>query len=211
MIERVRLSASRFNDAVKRAKIVPEFAAVAADPLEAVRAALPLTPDLLAWYETGAPRNLHIPWNGSTLLLYDPLDLPDAQSGYRWEAWEAGAPRNPFAYWDPNWLVIGDIGADPIIAHTEQPDTPISMALHGAGNWTPQPVAPSLATLLDLLTIWLERIIIPHDIGKGGRLFWEAILTSDLEMRPEIVQELKAAWSDVVDESCVKNFLDFVC
>jgi hypothetical protein len=52
--------------------------------------------------------------------------------------------------WRASWIVIGideDLG-DPFFVDLAGPDMPVFTAMHGAGSWDPQPVAPSLRTLL---------------------------------------------------------------
>ena len=52
--------------------------------------------------------------------------------------------------WRASWLVIGleeDLG-DPLIVDLADPNAPVYTAVHGAGSWDPQPVAPSLRKLL---------------------------------------------------------------
>jgi hypothetical protein len=52
--------------------------------------------------------------------------------------------------WRASWIVIGieeDL-AGPFFVDLAEPDMPVFTAMHGAGRWDPQPVAPSLQKLL---------------------------------------------------------------
>lgn len=109
-----------------------------------------------------APCGALIPWYGNDLYLRDPLALVAGQEGYRWRGRERGA-LDPG--WDARWLVIGDHGGDPVIAHTDAPGTPISLAAHGTGSWALYRVAPSLAAYLAAVAIWIEVGL----IAFGGR------------------------------------------
>src|SRR5262245_37922377 len=93
--------------------------------LKSVSQTLPLSPELITWYELAAPVSVYIPWTGNDLTLYSPAELVENQEGYRWFA----GTRNPLDDWQEHWLVVGDVGADPFIAHTDKPGTPVSVAL----------------------------------------------------------------------------------
>jgi len=53
--------------------------------------------------------------------------------------------------WRPEWYVIGfdvDLG-DPVFVDLSEPQFPVFTAAHGAGRWTPEPLAPSLNAFFD--------------------------------------------------------------
>jgi hypothetical protein len=109
--------------------------------------------ELLTWYRTAAPRKVVIPWYFGDLEFFAPSDLLDAQVGYRWIG-RRGGPRD--VQWNENWVVIGDVWADPIIANVAEPQTPISMDFHGTGKWNPKTVSSSLGEFLIIVSLWVE-------------------------------------------------------
>ncbi len=121
--------------AIHQAHIKGQFNSLGREQLKAIQAKMPLSKELIELYQIAAAQDLYIPWSANYLVLYDPLRLEQCQIGYRWS--------EPFGKmeegWNQAWLVIGDQGGDPIIAHTDQVGTPISMAIHGTGEWNPSP------------------------------------------------------------------------
>ena len=190
-------SFERFRQAVEKAGIEGQFSTIESKQLEQVTGSLFLSPELLDWYLTAAPINLYIPWHGDELLLYSPLELTTCQEGYRWETGHMGKLH---PYWNANWVVIGDIGADPIIAHTDKEGTSISIAIHGIGKWEPQVVALSLPTFLDVLSAWVQI---------AGRYRGE-ISGEDGALLPSVISELRTALSTLLTQEHADNFLSFI-
>ncbi len=182
--------------AARIAKITGGWGAFSEEALDLIRNDLPLSSDIVEWYTVAAPIELGIPWSVSEMVLYSPENLVVSQEGYRWEVGKRGEID---LYWNENWITIGDINADPIIAHVDITNTPISFALHGVGSWTPQRVAPNLAVFLDVLSAWL-------------RVFTEyrgEIVGLDDALRPDFTTDLRDELNRVLSPQHVNNFLNF--
>lgn len=113
--------------------------------------------ELAEWYERGAPIDVRLEWFPEELVLYDPRHLEERQIGYAHDD-----DALPIPGWLPQWLVIGDLRADPIIAITDEQGTPIAIAPHGAGRWELTRLAPSLSLYLRALTTLLRVTRIEH-------------------------------------------------
>lgn len=120
-------------------------------------------PDLPAaieeWFVVGAGRGDDTEALSDGAIL-DDLGVRDRESarlaliGYRWVyhdgTWLDAAERGE---WNPNWIVLDSINADPIIADISSPEVPVLEARHGEGHWDPQPFADSLAEFIAELEI----------------------------------------------------------
>ena len=112
---------------------------------------LPLTDDLRVWYSVGVPEG-SIPWFAEDLILFSADSLVPNQGGYRFH----GITEARLDSWPGEWLVIGEVSGDPLIAHLNRADTPISTAVHGTGKWEPMLLAPNLAAFLHVLALRIE-------------------------------------------------------
>ena len=181
----------KFKQTVERYFPQAQFAAYSLDQLRPIREALALSPDLMEWYQVAAPLDFHVMGLGSSLYLANPLNLTRKQGSYRWE-WEH--PEKLDTEWNPHWVVIADIGDDPIIAHVDQPGTPISFAFHGMGTWTPYKVAPDLAKYLELVCQWLDLCVGKYD-GT-----WN-MLDDDCVLLPKAEQDITTMLATVLDNT----------
>ncbi|WP_199770834.1 hypothetical protein [Achromobacter sp. AONIH1] len=94
-------------------------------------------------YEHVGPVGVTIP---GTALGFVPLaKLWVRQAGYRWD----GNSGERLTDWPEDWLVIADQHADPLIL--EMSTGRVLYALHGAGRWDAQWLAPDLRTLAAVL------------------------------------------------------------
>ena len=94
-------------------------------------------------YEHVGPVGVTIP---GTALGFAPLaKLWVRQAGYRWD----GNSGERLTDWPEDWLVIADQHADPLIL--EMSTGRVLYALHGAGRWDAQWLAPDLRTLAAVL------------------------------------------------------------
>lgn len=174
-----------------------EFGSLDDKTLELIKLSLPISPEMIAWYEAAAPIDVDVPWTGNPLFLCNPTQLVGYQGGYRWQL---NHPENlaPESEWDKNWVVIGGIGHAAVIAHTDKPNTMISMALHGTITWNPQMVASSLAAFLEMLSIWVRGV------GTYDRFeLWDNF--------ENIWADVAPALSDILDSEQIKTlklFLD---
>lgn len=108
---------------------------------------------LRGFYEIGNPIEVEMPWLIEWLSLFSREDLDELQEGYRFSV---GEPDQLTPDWQPQWLVIGECSGDPIIADTNRPETPILMAVHGVGSWSPKQISPSFSAFLEFLVNWLR-------------------------------------------------------
>ncbi len=192
----VQSASDALRGAVHRADldVAARFAAIPAEALVAVTQHLPLSAELLAWYALAAPRDAAIPRDPEELILYDPQTLVARQEGYRWAV---GRRDTIDPAWDARWLVIGDYGSDPVIAHTDRAGTPIAMAAHGRGAWAPFLVAPSLATYLQAVAVWVAvRAIDFRDAIYGADDVIKPAYRSALDERlaPVLADEYRRNW-----------------
>lgn len=109
---------------------------------------VPRSAELLAFWDLVLP--IAVPFVPDELVLYPPQEVLEKQQGYL-------GPD-----WPPAWVVIGDIGADPVIADTSRRGTPVQLALPGIGEWRPADVAPDPAAFLRAVAAWL-RVLHHHD------------------------------------------------
>ncbi|MCQ3930660.1 MAG: hypothetical protein DPW16_09375 [Chloroflexi bacterium] len=159
-----------------------------------IKLSLPISPEMIAWYEAAAPVDVEVPWTGNPLTLYNPTQLVKCQGGYRWQL---NHPENLFPEWDKNWIVIGGLGHAAVIAHTDAPDTMISMALHGTITWNPQMVASSLAVFLEMLSIWVRGVGTYDRFELGEKL-------------EDIWAGVAPALSEILDTEQIKTFRLFL-
>jgi hypothetical protein len=169
-----------------------------------------LSKELVKWYTTAAPIDLYIPKPGNDLELYDPMYLRQNHNGYRWvpdpntvEFTDLTKYNTEDILWDINWIMIGDIGGDPVIAHTDQPGTPISLAEHGIGIWSPRPISATLSDFLDILSFYLQFVF--HEMN-GIDDFFDA----DLNILPEVHMNLRNKLSQFNNEKYVDNIIWFL-
>ena len=81
------------------------------------------------------------------IKLFGTAEIDEAQIGYSVARdGKSLCSRDPGA-WRPNWTVIGyETGCgDPLFIDTDDPALPVLTAIHGEGDWDPQPVATSIA------------------------------------------------------------------
>jgi len=190
----VQSGSDALRDAIHRADADARFAAIPAEALGTVTPHVPLSADLLAWYAIAAPLDTAIPLYPEELILYDPRTLVARQEGYRWTV---GRRDTIDAAWGERWLVIGDYGSDPVIAHTDRAGTPIALAAHGRGRWVPFLIAPSLATYLQALAVWVEvRAIDFRDAiyGDDDGIKPEYRTALDARLAPVLMDEYRRAW-----------------
>jgi hypothetical protein len=138
------------------------------------------------------PDGTEIGWRAAPnpLHLYDPAQLAERSAGYFGESWSS------------DWLVIGDVGGDPVIADTALPGTPISLAMHGAGIWRPMTVAPTPASFLAAVAAWL-RVLLAYD---GEHLDAK----NDFCVKPGFYQALTEHLRAVLPDDCVRALIEYL-
>ena len=192
----IRQSVNLFRTQVSIYDPQSEFQVTSNDGIELILSQIPLSVDLIDWYKIAAPSRVILRCTADELVFYNPAVLVPAQTGYRWDL-----NRNSLDSWDKTWTVIGNIGDDPVIAHTDKLGTPISMAVHGIGYWEPKPVSEGLATFLESLSIWFDVIN-----GFGG--ISKSIENFDLS--DAVKHSLRKRLSVVLNSDYVENLLDFL-
>ncbi|MDC1142162.1 hypothetical protein OAU50_03655 [Planctomycetota bacterium] len=106
------------------------------------------------------PLGLYLPGPVEELGLYSFANLVDSQVGYRHGV---GTPDIVDEDWNPNWIVIGDISADPIILDSASETAAVYVAMHGQGTWDPIELVAEFADFVLLLAKWVELLAaIPH-------------------------------------------------
>jgi len=193
----IQSGSAALRDAVLHADTGARFAAIEAATLAGVAQRLPLSVDLRAWYATAAPLDVALPFFPEGPILYDPRELLARQEGYRWRA---GQRETIADAWDAAWLVVGDYGSDPIIARTDLAGTPIAMAAHGQGQWSPFLVAPSLAAYLHALAVW---------VGVRVLDFGDAIFSDDDVLRPDYLAALDERLTPMLADEYRRHWLLF--
>jgi hypothetical protein len=186
---------------VYRAKAVlpdAKFAAYTQEQINQIVHVLPLSHDLITWHTSNAPVQLEVPLTGNDFLLYAPEKLISYQYGYRWNG--LTDTREPLEAWSAEWVVIGDVSVDPIIAHTDKAGTPISGALHGAGEWKPRLIAPNLVTFIQCVTVLVDTV---------ERFSKEERFTDDLSLRPEVITFIRSHLEPLLSADLIDNFIWF--
>lgn len=91
----------------------------------------------------------------SGLALFEINQLEDEQIGYSIDPQGVDLTGNSDGDWKKEWIVIGydTLLGDPIFIDTQTDEYPVFTAMHGAGDWNPTPVSPSLSTFLKTLEI----------------------------------------------------------
>ena len=148
-------AAVRLQENCKLIKAAARFSSVSESQIKSYVGNLPLSSEIIEWFAIAAPIASELDWTANELVLFSPNSLARNQVGYRWIG-EINGMRDE--KWLESWVVIGAIGGDPVIAHMDSPETPISMAFSGMGDWTPLLVAASLASFLSFLSEWCKLI-----------------------------------------------------
>jgi hypothetical protein len=106
-----------------------------------------------------------IPLDG--LEVTDGLSALSAMNGYRFILDQKNSLVDALRWtdqvdrgeWQPHWIVIESIEADPIIADVRFPQVPVLSDYHGSGRWDPSPMFDSLADFIATLRIEPRRNI----------------------------------------------------
>ena len=177
-----------------------------------LRQKLAISPELVTWYSHAAPLDFKIDWSVEWLNLSSPDNLMDYQLGYRYKVLKDGKTAES-ERWNPNWVVIGDRSSDPIIADVMKEETPISMAVHGVGYWSPDIIAPNLAAFLDTLTVWLE-LTNTKFLGKIYNDDYNDDYDDDYDDDCTFNEELRdALWDNlrkIMEDEYITNFMKYV-
>jgi hypothetical protein len=111
---------------------------------------LELPRDFIVAYASGSPAaNSSVPWAVEQLFIFSVADIAAAQDGYRW----SGPERRQLPGWSGNWVVVAAVFADPFFVDTSQSGFPVYFVRHGAGEWQPHRVAPTVAAFIAALGV----------------------------------------------------------
>ena len=103
----------------------------AATELQA-RYARPLPPDLAQYLDTVAPtQDVYFDTVGNPLTIYGLPRLGPHQDGYSWNP----VTKEAIADWNPDFFLLGDEGADPVLLDLGRPELGVQQLWHGAGSW----------------------------------------------------------------------------
>lgn len=151
---------------------------------------IPLTPELIEFWSSSTPVDVEVPFPPESLHLFNPPAVASEQIGYDGETW------------DRSWVVIGNVAGDPVIADTTRLGTPVMLALHGIGSWSPKTVAPDPAGFLQAIAAWLRVL---------GRFDGESLDEhNDFEVKPGFNDELRRELSGVLGQDHFQALLEYV-
>ncbi len=157
---------------------------------EDVGPTIPLTEELVEFWSTATPVDVEVPFPPESLHLFNPPAVASGQVGYDGDTW------------NPSWVVIGDAGGDPVIADTTRIGTPVMLAVHGMGSWTPTTVAPTPVAFLRAIAAWLQVL---------GRFDGERLDESnDFDVKPGFDDELTRELSIVLGHEHVQALLGYI-
>jgi hypothetical protein len=152
-------------DALQRAGIVAEFGPYPGMDIEVAARDVPVSAEMRAFYGTTGPLcQLDIPAPLGAITFVPGRDLVAHQYGYRWDARDG----QRLDAWPAAWVVLADHAGDPFIADTAIPGTPVGIAIHGVGQWTPYWVAPTLADFIALLACFVQAYVVEYH-HRGNR------------------------------------------
>ena len=157
---------------------------------ERVGPSVELNSDLRTVWTIAAPVSVALPFSPERLTLYRPDDLAARQIGYR------------SGDWNPAWIVIGDSSADPVIADTSRPNTPILLAIHGTGAWRPSMVSPDPCTFMEAVAGWLDVL----HLFDGSSLD----AARDFQVKPGFYEALAETLSQTLPTDCVEAFVQYL-
>ncbi|WP_019946821.1 SMI1/KNR4 family protein [Hymenobacter aerophilus] len=92
----------------------------------------PLPPDLVDYLNRVAPaEDVYFDTVGNPLELYGLPRLGAHQDGYSWNS----VAQQPIPDWNPDFFLLGDEGADPVLLDLGHSEAGIQRLRHGAGDW----------------------------------------------------------------------------
>jgi hypothetical protein len=127
------------------------------------------SPELKTWLAL-QPLPVTLPWYGEGMYLASSATITQAQIGYGILA--DGRPSNG---WPKDWIVIGTVSSDPVIANSAVEGTPVYYSVHGTGKLQAEPLAPTLRSFAESLAVWLSAI------GDSGMVVDDGVLLAPVE------------------------------
>jgi hypothetical protein len=190
--------AKKLERSCKKIRHEAQFSKYTQEELLSAIGDLTLSEELYQWYEISSPNDVNIRWTTNELILFNPLTLRDNQLGYRWNS----ISMERVSEWQESWLTIASIGGDPVIAHVDQKDTPISMDYHGMGIWKPLLVSDNLVNFLDFLSEWCDLINEYNGI--------HTMFDDDSMLLPDVLRKLETITKKTVGDTLYKNLMKFL-
>lgn len=171
-----------------------------------ISAELPLTGALAEWYSYLSPiSDLTIQQLGNPCVVYASESLLEHQLGYRWQALPTGQRGPILKDWPASWVVVADIGADPIMVDTQIAECPVLMSMHGMGEWNPHLLAPSLAIYLEALSRWIESCLLRTGAATVNQMAASNLVWGeDGDYLPEIRTRLETALAPLLPPECLR-------
>lgn len=159
----------------------------ASDVRSRVGPSIPLSPELIEFWAEATPVQVSVPFGPDQLDLLPPEAVAKGHAGYLGESWHA------------EWVLVGSIAGDPVIADVGRSGTPIMLVIHGTGSWRPATVAPSPRAFLAAVGAWL-RVLYLFD---GERIDEDR----DFEVKPgfddALREELRGLLADEFAEALI--------
>jgi hypothetical protein len=163
------------------------------DTTEATRD-MRLPMDFIAAYAPGGPApNSSIPWVVEELYIFSVVELVAAQDGYRW----SGPERRQLPGWSGDWVVVAAVFGDPFFVDISQSGFPVYFARHGAGEWKPHRVAPTMAAFIAALASF-ESVLLREFSGD----VWD-----DGGLRADFTQRLTEVMAEKFEPADLANFM----
>ena len=155
-----------------------------------VGASTPVSPELEALWSLATPLRVSVPFAPDSLSLFPPGEIADRNVGYLGETWRS------------EWLVVGDVAGDPVIADVGSTGTPVMLAVHGMGAWHPAIVAPTPTAFLSGVAAWLRVLS-----RFGGERLDE---DDDFNVKPGFDEALKYELRLVMTNDCVDALIAYI-
>jgi hypothetical protein len=143
-----------------------------------------LPQEIQQYYAEFGPVDIQIPNYGNAFFLPSLAGLWSYQAGYRWEY----HTEADLMGWNTDWLVLADIGGDPLIYSMER--KVVFHAYHGERTWKPHPLFRTLSAMAFAIVV----------LGTIVRIAGERFTDEDSFITEEYLQEarqrLRTALSD---------------
>ncbi|MGC0419317.1 hypothetical protein [Embleya sp. AB8] len=197
----------RLGEVLRRAGVDASFGPGPVAELRDVARELAFSAELRDLYATAGPvHRVHIPAPLGGITLTPGRELAAYQSGYRTN----GNDGRRQAGWPDSWVVVADHSADPFIADTGTPGTPVGIAMHGSGSWRPYWVARTPTDFLGLLACFTQAYVVEYLNGPDDDAGASADADAD-EIRPPAYHDRLAALLHASEPGVdVAAFLDYL-
>ncbi|HEV2239311.1 MAG TPA: hypothetical protein VGR57_21830 [Ktedonobacterales bacterium] len=203
-------AADHFAQTALQCRLRVVFGPTAGLEISRISEEITIGPELAHWYGTHAPlHDFEIPQLGNFCTVYAPSRLVENQAGYRWSGRTSEGGWKRVSDWPEEWIVIADIGADPVIADAGRRGTPISTAMIGAGEWYPEEIAPTLADYLEAHARWMDICLIQtgayniQNWQEANKKVWDA----DGHLLSDVADALRRSLEEILAPTHLANWL----